>query len=229
MSVRSSSNAFLQVKSRAAERHGWHAADAVPIRARAMRQPLLCLSALAAAALLGKAAPAADYATRDIGEWVVSASSDRQGCFLTRTYRGARETTLQFGLDVDGSNRLTILNPHWSIGEKEKVRLDFRLSNASFPRHLAVGIVAEGKRGFVTSFGAAFPNNFAASQFLHVRRGNVPVEELGLDGSGAAVAEMRKCVDRYRATRAEGRPAAENSGRIPVDPFAVKTERERQK
>jgi hypothetical protein len=179
--------------------------------------------ALAATMLLGTAPAAANYATRDVGPWVVSSSSDKQGCFLTRTYPGPRATTLQFGLDVDGSHRLTILNANWSVVEKEQLTLNFRFSNASFPRHLAIGIAAEGKKGFVTSFGAAFPSTFAASDFLHIRRGDVPVEELGLDGSGAAVAEMRKCVDRYRGTRAVSLSGKEATARIPIDPFAVKT------
>lgn len=142
------------------------------------------------------------------------------------TYPGSRATTLLFGLDVDGSNRLTILNANWSFREKEQLRLNFRFSNGSFPRHRAVGIAAEGKKGFVTSFGAVFPSDFAASEFLHIQRGDVPVEELGLDGSGAAVAEMRKCVDRYGKTRVVGRLVKEDTGLIPIDPFAFTAKRE---
>lgn len=162
---------------------------------------------------------AADYATRDVGAWVVSASSDQKGCFLTRTYPEPRGTTLQFGLDIDGSNRLTLLNPNWSIRAREQLRLDFRFSNSAFPRHLAIGIATAGQRGFVTNFGATFPRSFASSDSLRVRRGDVPVEELKLDGSGAAVAELRKCVDRQRAPAA-GRSTRDQSGRIPLDPFA---------
>ncbi len=190
---------------------------------------MLPLSILAATAPLASPAAAADYATRDIGAWVVSASSDKQGCFLTRTYPGPRGTTVQFGLDTDGSNRLTILNPNWSIREKEQLRLNFRLSGASFPRHLAVGIVAEGKKGFVTSFGVAFPGNFAASEFLRIHRGDVPVEDLRLDGSGAAVAELRKCVDRYRNAPASARPTQKDADGIPIDPFAVEAKSESRK
>lgn len=175
--------------------------------------------------LSGTEVVAKDYVTREVGPWVVAASSDRRGCFLSRTYRGPRATTLQFGLDADGSNRLTVLNARWSIREKEQLRLGFRLSKASFPRHLAIGLVADGKRGFVTSFGATFPRDFAASEFLHIRRGDVPVEELDLEGSGAAVAEARRCVDQYRTTRAVSGVAREDAGRIPIDPFAVRNER----
>ncbi len=191
--------------------------------------PNLRLAALIPALLLSTPSLARDYATRDVGPWVVSASSDRKGCFLTRTYDGPRATTVQFGLDADGTNRLTVLNANWSIQAKEQLRLTFRLSNASFPRHLSIGIATEGKRGFVTSFGVNFPTALAASNFLHIRRGDVPVEELTLDGSGAAIAELRKCVDLYRNAPA-ARPAAKaEKGRIPTDPFAIKTKSESRK
>lgn len=188
--------------------------------------PILAAFAAAATLLPGAQAAAADYATRDVGQWTVSASSDRQGCFLTRTYPAPRATTLLFGLDTDGSNRLTILNANWSIREKEQLKLTFRLSKASFPRHAAIGIAAEGKKGFVTSFGPTFPNSLAASTFLRVQRGDVPVEDLGLEGSGAAIAELRTCVDRYRTAGAPARSDRQKGDRIPLDPFAVKAKRE---
>lgn len=179
-------------------------------------------------AFAARPANAADYATRDVGAWVVSASSDQKGCFLTRTYPEPRGTTLQFGLDVDGSNRLTLLNPHWSIRAREQLRLDFRLSNSAFPRHLAIGIATPGQRGFVTDFGATFPRSFASSDSLKVRRGDVPVEELKLDGSGAAVAELRKCVDRQR-TPGAGKSTRGTGDRIPLDPFASDRRRDSKK
>lgn len=182
---------------------------------------MLLWCGLAGSLLLSTTALAQDYATRDVGPWVVAASSDRKGCFLTRTFQGERGTTLLFGLDVDDSSRLTLLNPNWSIREKEQHRLNFRLSNASFSRHPTVGIAAEGKNGFVASFGAAFPSKFAASKYLHIARADVPVEELSLEGSGAAVAELRRCVDLYRTKRATVRSRDGNTSRIPVDPFAA--------
>ncbi|WP_231621965.1 hypothetical protein [Sphingomonas sp. Ag1] len=187
----------------------------------------LLLPAMAIGLSAGSAASAQEYATRDVGDWTVAPSSDRSGCFLTRTYRGPRQTTLLFGLDTDGSNRLTLLNPNWSsIREKEELRLTYRFSGAAFPNRAAIGIAASGRKGFVTSFGDAFPRTLATSAFLHVRRGDVPVEELTLDGSGAAIAELRKCVDVYRATPAKATKAAKDDGRIPLDPFAAKQRRD---
>lgn len=163
---------------------------------------------------------AQEYRLRQVGGWTVAASQDRKGCFLTRVYEHAGETTLLLGLDIDRSNRLSVLNSNWSIKEKSKQRLDFRLSNASFPKHLAVGIASDEKRGFVAGFGEEFPANFAASTFLHIFRGDVPVEKLDLRGSGVAVAELRRCVDLYRRKPAVAASGSDRLRDIPIDPFA---------
>ena len=172
---------------------------------------------------------AAAYETRAIGAWVVAESSDRKGCFLSRTYPAPRETTLQFGLDMDGGNRLTLLNARWSIRPRDQFKMDFRFSNATFPRHVAIGIAAQGKKGFVSSFGRSFPATLAASRFLAIRRGDVPVEELDLDGSGAAITALRACVGAIRPASVTGRPARESGGHIPTDPFASGNGRESRK
>jgi len=160
-----------------------------------------------------------DYPTRKFGAWTVSVSNDGKGCFVTRTYEGPGDTTLLLGLDTDASNRLTLLNANWSIKPKDQPRLTFRLSNASFPRHLAVGIAADGKQGFVTSFGETFPDTFAASKSLKIARGDIPVEDLALDGSGGAITELRKCVTALRDKPPVAKPR-DGKNRIPLDPFA---------
>ena len=182
------------------------------------------VSGLAVSLFTSLAASAANYPTRSIGSWIVSESSDQKGCFVSRTYPAPRQTTLQFGLDTDGANRLTILNAHWSIRPRERLTMDFRLSNAAFPRHDAIGIATQGKKGFVTSFGRTFPTNLAASRFLHIRRGAVPIEELSLDGSGAAIAELSKCVGR--SSMASAVPTRKDDDRIPADPVASEGKRD---
>lgn len=183
------------------------------------------LLTLAAGLSASAGALAQEYLIRDIGGWTVAASQDGKGCFLTRVYQRPGKTTLLLGLDVDGRNRLSVLNANWSIRARDRESLDFRLSNVSFPKHLAVGIESDGKQGFVTSFGEKFPANFAASAFLHIFRGDIPVEQLSLAGSGAAVAELRQCVDLQRGKRATKARAGDRSGQIPIDPFARGAER----
>jgi hypothetical protein len=173
----------------------------------------------------GVYASAQEYPMRDVGGWTVAASKDQRGCFLTKTYEGAGETTILLGLDIDGSNHLSVLNYNWSIKQKEQLKLNFRLSNGGYSEHPVVGMVSEEKKGFVTNFETKFPSYFAASKVLHIYRGDVPVEQLSLDGSGAAVAELRRCVDICRAKTAAGAREKRHSDQIPKDPFARHAER----
>ncbi|MFZ3484308.1 hypothetical protein [Sphingomonas sp. 3-13AW] len=182
-------------------------------------RPALAACSLLLGAFAGSQAMAGDYATRDIGGWTVAASKDGKGCFVTREYDRTGQTTLLLGLETDGTNHLTVLNSNWSIKPKERLELTFRLSNASFPKHFAVGIASGGKQGFVTNFGSKFPANFAASTTLNIFRGDVPVERLSLAGSGNAVAELRRCVEAQRRKPAAAAPKEKRDG-IPVDPFA---------
>ncbi len=162
---------------------------------------------------------AQDYPTRTVGDWTVAASGDGKGCFLTREYDRPGKTTLLLGLDRDGTNHLSVLNANWSINAKDQLSLSFRLSKGGYAKHGVVGIAADGKQGFVTSFEAKFPGYFAASRALDIARGNVPVEQLALDDSGAAVAALRECVGSLSAAPASG-AVKERASKIPTDPFA---------
>ena len=183
-------------------------------------RPLFFLLACALGLNVGDPASARDYASRNVRGWTVVVSKDGKGCFLTKEYERKGGTTLFLGLDTDGTNRLTVLNANWSIKPKDKLTLNFRLSNSSYPAHFAVGMTSEGKRGFVTSFGAKFPSYFAESRFLNISLGDVPVERLDLDGGGAAVAALTDCVDDLRAKPAADVEREGDSDDIPTDPFA---------
>lgn len=165
------------------------------------------------------AAAGRDYVSRNVSGWTVAESKDGKGCFLSRKYDHAGETTLLLGLDIDGTNHLSVLNANWSIEARDRLKLTFRLSNGAYPAHFAVGIAADGKQGFVSTFESKFPAYFAGSRTLSISRGNVPVERLALDGSGVAVAALRGCVaERMSRLR---QPAKKNqAGSIPLDPFA---------
>lgn len=167
--------------------------------------------------LLGLAAASPDYPTRDVGDWKVAAARDGDGCFMTRTYARPGETVLLLGLSADGTNRLSLLNANWSVKPQDRLTLDYRLSNRRFPRQLAIGLAADRKRGFVATFDARFPALFAAATDLAVDRGDVPVERLTLEGSGAAMTELRRCIAAVR-----GAPGAQRGTgpAIPIDPFA---------
>jgi hypothetical protein len=165
-----------------------------------------------------------EYATHDVAGWTVAASKDGGGCFLTKEYDRAGRTTLLLGIDADGSNHLSVLNANWSIKPRQQLELTFRLSGERYPKQFAVGMAADGKQGFVTSFAKKFPGQFAASSALEIFRGDVPVERLSLDGSGAAVAELRICVEA-QAANAKQAAGSDPSDSIPKDPFAPELDR----
>jgi hypothetical protein len=196
---------------------------------RAMVSSLFPTIAFVGGVCASPAAAARGYAPQNIGGWTVTASKDGKGCFLTKEYDRAGDTTLLLGLDADGTNHLSVLNANWSIKPKDKLELTFRLSNDSFPKHFAVGMAASGKQGFVTSFPANFPAQFAASRALNIFRGDVPVERLSLEGSGAAVAELRNCVDVQRANPPIAPGEKQSADSIPKDPFAPTPERKRRR
>ncbi|WP_420140320.1 hypothetical protein [Sphingomonas sp.] len=197
-----------------AQRHS----DPARIIARAATGAAFLIAA-GAGAFSGARAAAPAY-PQDVGGWTLAESSDGKGCFLTRIYDHRGDTTLLLGLDVDGSNHLSVLNANWSIKPKERLKLTFRLSGGTYPRHFAVGMASDGKQGFVTNFEAKFLPLFAASRDLFVANGAVPVERLPLDGSGAALGELRKCVAAQRAKPAPAPGKTTKSDDIPEDPFA---------
>lgn len=196
---------------------------------RTRERAVFLSTALAIALFASARATAGDYRTRDVGDWTVTASRDGTGCFLTRQYDGVGETALLLGIDVNGANHLSVLNDNWSIEPREQLKLDFRLSSGSYAKHVAIGMASNGKKGFVTTFEAKFPTYFAASRSLYISRGDVPVEQLSLAGSGAAVAELQRCVDSYRDDTGSGTTGSKRSGAIPKDPFASDTTRPSKK
>ena len=185
--------------------------------------------ALCAASLFGSGSASARDYPRDVGGWTVGPSKDGKGCFLTRAYEGNGGTTLLLGLDIDGTNRLSVLNANWSIKARDQLKLNFRLSNSSYPAHFAIGIVSDGQQGFVTSFGAKFPSYFATSKTLDISRGDVPVARLSLDGGNSAVAELKRCVDDQRTTPPPAASGKAHSDDIPSDPFASTPSRKSKK
>lgn len=195
----------------------------------ALVRPSLFLLACAIGVPSSGAAVAGDYASREVGAWTVAPSKDRSGCFATRTFPRPGETSLLLGLDLDGKNHLSVLNANWSIRPQDRLKLDFHLSSGGYAKHFAVGMASEGKQGFVTSFETRFPTYFAASKLLTISRGDVPVERLDLDGSGAAVVELRACVEAQRDPPALSAGETARTDDIPLDPFAAKPKRKSKK
>jgi hypothetical protein len=199
---------------------------------RIMPRPIgSCHAALMrAAVVLGLAAAASPacaqgYAAKQLGDWTVAASKDGSGCFISRSFDQPGGTTLLLGMDRDGSNHFSVLNENWSIRPQDRLKLTFRLTQGGYPNHQAIGIVADGKQGFVAAFDPKFPTSFAGSKALHIDRGTTPVARLPLDGSGAAVAELQRCV---AAQHGPAKAVASDDG-IPRDPFAERPKPRRKR
>lgn len=189
-----------------------HPRPSLPARTRRWVGP-----GVAAALLVAAPAFAQDYPARQIGDWTVAPSKDGSGCFISRDYDRPGHTSVLLGVSRDGSNHFSVLNENWSIRPQDRLKLTYKLSQGGYTNHAAVGIVADGKRGFVAAFDADFPTAFAGSKALHIDRGDTPVARLPLDGSGAAVAELQRCV---AAQQGPAKVAATDDDGIPRDPFA---------
>lgn len=171
---------------------------------------------------------AQDAPPADLGDWAVFPSKDGQGCFATRRYAVPGNTTLLIGIDGDGSNHLSLLNDRWSIRPGARLSLAFKLTKGGYPDQRAIGIASNGQQGFVAAFEPQFPSYFASSKALFVDRDAVPVARLPLDGSGAAIAALRRCVDGQRAAAQPKADYPDQDG-VPADPFAAKPKRKTRK
>ncbi|MGP7796996.1 hypothetical protein [Sphingomonas sp. CLY1604] len=170
--------------------------------------------------MMNAQASAQSYTVRSQGAWTLAPSSDAPGCFMTRDYGGDGGTTLLFGLDADGRNHLSVLNDNWSIKPRERLTLDFRLSNRRYVRQSAIGMASDGKRGFVTQFAPRFTTDLATSKFLNIDRGDVPVARLMLDGSAPAIAELKRCIAAVSARPVTGAAPGSGAAPVPKDPFS---------
>jgi hypothetical protein len=179
------------------------------------RATLVLVSALT----VGGPLRAAEYRAREIAGWTVSETSDGTACLMGMDYEGEGATRLILSLDPKGENRLIVSNLNWSTKEDEELELEYALSNGTYEKHPTIGMRSEGRGGLVTGFEKPFPDYFAQSRYLHIRRDGTLVDRLSLDGSGAAVTELRRCVAVVRSRAAvEAREKARWAD-IPTDPF----------
>ncbi len=194
---------------------------ASPIRLRNIvgRAAVILLAVGAGPTLAAQASPDA-YAVRSLGDWTLAPSSDAPGCFMTRDYAGAGGTTLLFGLDADGQNHLSVLNDNWSIKPKERLTLDFRLSNGRYLKQTAIGMTSDRKRGFVTRLPTKFTADLATSKFLNIDRGDIPVARLTLDGSAPAITELKRCIAAVSAPPSAATAGGNDDQTVPKDPFS---------
>lgn len=174
------------------------------------------ISALAAAAL-----------SSPVAAWEFSKGDKR--CLAEEYYEaeGKGTTYLSFFISVDdNTSGLMVSNRDWSAKEGAEYNLTYYLDAGGYKDHFSIGYeeYPEGKygrKGFITFFEPAFAGYFAKSTFIKIRKGDVLVDHLDLEGSAKAVAWVQNCVAEIKEAERKRKAAEEKFSHIPKDPFAV--------
>lgn len=178
------------------------------------------LAITAALALLASPVLAQNSVTAWSGEGynvVGAAPGDDPGCIMFATYEIDGRSDVEFNLVWNGEKAFMALTSlDWSA-ERDKVYEGFFFyfpqSDAIYNGGVTTGYVQDYvRKGFLTGFEPDFLDRLASEDRLFVMRlsetdeeGTV-VADLGLKGSGAAVAALRRCaahVERREAARIE--------------------------
>ena len=158
----------------------------------------------------------------DAGGWEVAESTDRDGCYMASEFQGPGDTTLILTHQLNGRILLGVSNTNWSISKDDKFAdLRYVLDKVAYSGGEAVAVIHnDGSKGFVTLLNADFLTDFAASKSLDIKRGDVVVDELLLNGSAAGLAQMGKCMAHLKAVEAAAAREKARWKHIPKDPFA---------
>src|SRR3546814_10064345 len=91
-------------------------------------------------------------------------------------------------------------NTGWSTSKNETYELDWDVNGKTYTGPaIGVGESYSSRKGFAGKFGGDFVEDIAAGSSLHVYRGDIVVDQLKLDGSGAAIAVAKRCLQTVRA------------------------------
>lgn len=130
----------------------------------------------------------------------------------------------------DEATTLFITNANWSIKEGEAVKVAMRLDGITgyIYTSQAVGFTSGGSNGLAMSMSDRdFLRDFAAAsgiKFFRIEEdGEKPrytvIDYLDLDGTGAAIAAYRRCLDHERSVVAAEKREKDRWKDIPADPF----------
>src|SRR3546814_716906 len=119
------------------------------------------------------------------------------------------------------SDLATLSNTGWSTSKNETYELDWDVNGKTYTGPaIGVGESYSSRKGFAGKFGGDFVEDIAAGSSLHVYRGDIVVDQLKLDGSGAAIAVAKRCLQTVRANIAAVEREKQRFAHIPDDPFA---------
>ena len=179
-----------------------------------------CALALAAASPLA----AADW-SREVAGWDVGRSGDT--CAMVMEYEGEGSTRLGLVIKDDAAKTyLAVTNFRWSTKENEAYELKFHLGKWVYTMP-SIGIAQDLiRRGFLTRAGKDFVADFAKASALTITRDETLVDDLSLEGSGAALVVLERCRRELARDLEHQRRDRERLEHIPVDPFASKPTKE---
>jgi len=172
--------------------------------------------------LVTMAAPSPTFARdwADAGGWNIYQSQTH--CTMRAVFAGSSDTTVHLSLTADGNLVLTVLNPNWSVRADEDYPVTYYLDGKEYGGGKSTGVhAASGAlRGIAAAFPDSFLAQFAAAKALTLKKEDILVTRLFLEGSAPATAQLRRCVEAIAAAP----PAAPQAVREPTpiaDPFAA--------
>ena len=176
------------------------------------------IAALLPAFILWVALPAHAQRWPMVSGWVTVQTET--GCATGTEYQGRGEALFVIIARTDGSLFVTVTKGGWSTTEDRHFDLSVELDGRVYDAAGYENAVKEGRGGFRFSIDERFLGVIARASSIAFRREETTLESLSLDGSGAAIQVLRRCLAHAKATRTPEQREKDRSTIIPEDPFA---------
>lgn len=169
--------------------------------------------------LAGAAAPVEARVWGSPAGWVVQ--DFPEACGMERRFGGAGNTTMSITWHVDHGALLHVSNFEWPIRKGDKFEVIARIDGWALDRR-ATAYENDGRKGFGTFLRQEHVNAIAAGAEIGFHRADTGalIDSLSLDGSGAAVALMRRCLASVQARVAQERRGKAAPGSVRANPVA---------
>lgn len=153
--------------------------------------------------------------------WNVGQLDD--ACAITSSFEGKGDSELTLFLNLDGTAGLHVTNAQWSAKKGEAYELSYIVNGHSYSGNsIGIGESYDSRKGFVATFPRSFVEDVRKSSNLVIKRGDVTVDRLSMDGSSAALLVAESCVSAVRAHVDAATREKRRFSNIADDPFAQK-------
>jgi TonB family protein len=157
----------------------------------------------------------------DAGGWSIAETDENDGCLMASDFEGEGDTKLVVSLGIDGRVYVIANNYNWSATPGALYEFQYVVNGSRYSGGKAVGFESGLRKGFGTKMSAEFLDDFARGSSLRIyKEDGGLVDDLNLDGSGAGVAQLRRCVAHVKAVAAAEAREKARIAHIPRDPFA---------